>query len=56
MEIYNRWGQLVFRSEGYLENWDGKMGDEELPVGTYYYIIDLGEGIEPLTGPVTLMR
>lgn len=56
VEIYNRWGQLVFRSQGYLDNWDGTNGEKELPVGTYYYIINLGEGIEPLTGPVTLMR
>jgi gliding motility-associated-like protein len=56
VEIYNRWGQLVYRSEGYLENWDGTDGDKDLPVGTYYYIIDLGEGVEPITGPLTLMR
>jgi gliding motility-associated-like protein len=56
VEIYNRWGQLVFRSERYLENWDGTDGEKDLPVGTYYYIIDLGEGVEPVTGPLTLMR
>lgn len=56
--VMNRWGQVVFESEGYLIPWDGKMNGEYLPVGTYYYIIDLGlKGItDPLTGPVTIMR
>ncbi len=58
VQIFNRWGQVVFESEGYEEPWDGKMNGEDLPIGTYYYVIDLGnEDItKPLTGPVTLMR
>lgn len=59
VQIFNRWGQLVFESVGYKEPWDGKYEGEELPVGTYYYVIDLNNDAvlnEPLTGPVTLMR
>ncbi len=56
VEIYNRWGQLVFRSPGYVTQWDGNFDSKPLPVGTYYYVIDLGPGLNKYTGPITLMR
>lgn len=59
VQIFNRWGQLVFESQGYREPWDGRFEGEDLPVGTYYFVIDLNNDAvlnEPLTGPVTLMR
>ena len=36
--------------------WDGTKDGNELPVGTYYYIIDLADQDEPITGPVTIIR
>ena len=58
VEIYNRWGELLFRSEGYNEKWNGNYKNKPLPVGTYYYIIELNDEKfpKPLTGPVTIMR
>jgi len=58
VEIYNRWGELLFRSEGYNEKWNGDYNNKPLPVGTYYYIIELNDDKfpKPLTGPVTIMR
>ena len=57
VEIYNRWGELLFHADGYLQNWDGTYNGKELPIGTYYYIIDLHEeGIQPFTGPITVLR
>lgn len=59
VEVYNRWGQLVFRSNGYSTPWDGKYKGQDLPVGTYYYVIDLNDDSAEervLTGPVTIMR
>lgn len=56
VEIYNRWGQLLFQSPGYVNKWDGTFDGKDLPVGTYYYIIDLGPGLKKYTGPITLMR
>ncbi|MFZ9846556.1 MAG: gliding motility-associated C-terminal domain-containing protein [Flavobacteriales bacterium] len=56
VEIYNRWGQLLFQSPGYVQQWDGTFDGKPLPVGTYYYIIDLGPGLKKFTGPITLMR
>jgi gliding motility-associated-like protein len=57
VEIYNRWGELLYRSEDYQNDWDGTYKGKPLPVGTYYYVIDLNEeGLEPFTGPITIMR
>lgn len=46
--VYTRSGQLVYESEDYLNDWDGRTakssatGKEKLPTGTYYYILKLG--------------
>ena len=59
IEIFNRWGTSLWSSSyPNIENWDGKYNDKDLPVGTYYYIIkfDSSLDIEPLTGPVTIVR
>ena len=56
VQIYNRWGQLVFENKGYLSEWNGLHKGKELPVGTYYYLIDLGDNMPKYTGPITLMR
>ena len=39
IQIYNRWGTLVFQSAGYISPWDGKVRDSRLPSGTYVYVI-----------------
>lgn len=57
VEVYNRYGQMVYRSlTGYTKPWDGKMNGKELPVGTYYYIIDLKNGVKPMNGSITIIK
>jgi gliding motility-associated-like protein len=58
VEVYNRWGELLFQSPGYKEHWKGKYKGKDLPVGTYYYIIDLKDPLFPdaYTGPITILR
>ncbi len=58
VEVYNRWGELLFQSVGYKETWKGTFKGKELPVGTYYYVIDLKDDLFPdaYTGPITIMR
>jgi len=57
VEIYNRWGELLFHADGYQQDWDGTYEGKELPIGTYYYIIDLNdESVKPFTGPLTILR
>jgi gliding motility-associated-like protein len=40
LEIYNRYGQKVFNKTGYQNDWDGKYLNDELPAGTYFYMLD----------------
>ena len=60
VEIYNRWGNLVWQSKGYAKPWFGEnfRNGQELPVATYYYIIYPNGGTvkKPLTGNVTIVR
>jgi len=58
VKVFDRWGRVVFSSVGYADNqrWDGKYKGKELPIGTYYYIIELKDGSEPYKGPVTIVR
>ncbi len=53
MEIYNRWGQLIFTSRNLAQGWSG----QDAPAGTYYYIVapDDPRG-EKASGHVTLLR
>jgi large repetitive protein len=58
VEVYNRWGELLFTSTGYKTPFDGRYKGKDLPVGTYYYIIDLHHENFPkaYTGPLTIFR
>ena len=58
VQIYNRWGELLYEQRnGYNVPWDGTYKGESLPVGTYYYIIDLNsDRFRPLTGPITIIK
>ena len=58
VEIYNRWGTLLFKSTGYNDKWSGMYKNKLLPIGTYYYIIELNDPKfpDPITGPVTIIR
>ena len=57
IHVYSRWGQLVFSAEkGYQRPWDGTFKGKDLPMDTYFYIIDLKDGSEPITGNVTIIR
>lgn len=56
VKIFNAWGTPVFSSKGYGTPWDGKSGGNELPSGTYYYLVDPGDGSPSRTGPVSLVK
>ncbi len=58
VEIYNRWGELLFQSSGYSDPWDGTYEGKPLPTGTYYYVILLNDPMFPehFDGPITIMR
>lgn len=65
VKIFNRWGNLVWEGSDYDNQtvyWDGTSNKggisfgEKLPNGTYYYVIDLGDGSEGYAGYVVLKR
>lgn len=57
VQVFNRWGQVVFRSVGYAIPWNGVMNGNKLPTGAYYYVIKPGEnGYGILSGMVMIVR
>lgn len=61
-EIFNRWGDKVYTAQPYENTWDGRstlglrIGGNELPVGTYFYVLDLGDGSPAAKGTIYLNR
>jgi gliding motility-associated-like protein len=65
VKVFNRWGNQVYETNGYdnEENaWGGQskgkltIGDLSAPDGTYFYVIDLGDGSKLLAGYVIIKR
>jgi gliding motility-associated-like protein len=61
--IFNRWGGKIYEGAGYDNAsvvWDGASPDALIggnsSTGTYFYVLDLGNGTEPLTGFIQLVR
>jgi len=55
--IFNRWGDKVFATEQYQNNWEGTYNDEVLPGGTYYYIFKKDKNQkESINGFFTILR
>ena len=59
--IFNRWGSLVYTKKHYLNEWQGTSnagtisGNEKLPAGTYYILVDFGDKVtKPYNGFVEL--
>jgi gliding motility-associated-like protein len=55
-QVLDRWGHVVFISTGYIKPWDGTLKGRQLPVGVYYYLIDIYRGTGMLKGSITLIR
>ncbi|SOS56064.1 Protein of unknown function precursor. Putative adhesin [Tenacibaculum finnmarkense] len=66
VEIFNRWGNTVYKASGYNNESVSFKGisngrttlvvDEKLPAGTYYYVIDLGDGSKAKAGWLYINR
>jgi gliding motility-associated-like protein len=56
IHIYTRSGQLVYQSDDYLNDWDGRTfksaltSHELVPTGVYYYILELGGTTRSIKG------
>ncbi|MEY3452241.1 MAG: hypothetical protein RL711_2069, partial [Bacteroidota bacterium] len=54
--IFNRWGNEVYSTNNYKNDWNGTHNDgQKLPEGTYYYVIKI-EGIAKPAGFVMIKR
>ena len=57
LTIYNRWGSVIYVAHGYNNDWDGSSNGSPMPVGTYYYILNLGDEKDTeFQGYITLLR
>ena len=51
LNVWNRWGNEVYKSADYKNDWDGG----NMPDGVYYYILNLA-GAKPINSSLTIMR
>ena len=62
LEVYNRWGNLVYKNDNYLNDWNGTANQgtvlygEALPESTYFYLINIAGEDETRKGYLTLWR
>lgn len=57
LQIFNRWGSGVFARKGYKNEFEGRDDQgKNLPDGTYYYVLDLGNGSKPIKGYFVINR
>jgi len=59
LQIFTRWGQLIFQSRSAQQKWDGTYSSKPMPEGTYYYVLNAtsvsGKTIKK-SGYVSLIR
>jgi gliding motility-associated-like protein len=53
--VFNRWGDLVYQSDNYQNQWDGTHRGMALPDGTYFYILKIGTE-DQIQGSIELRR
>lgn len=52
VSVFNRYGHEVFKTIGYQNDWNGRTSSrsENLPAGSYYFVIDLQNDTAPVDG------
>ena len=61
MKIFNRWGEMIFKSDDFLQGWDGTISGKMQELGTYIWLLSFKDGLTPdevqvLSGNVILLR
>ncbi len=56
LQVFNRWGKLVYQQKGYKNNWNGSFDQRDLPTGTYFYYLNLGVEGRRYSGYLQLQR
>ncbi len=54
--VFNRWGSKIYETTNYSRSneWNGTINGQPAPIGTYYYVITLGNG-KSYSGPITVV-
>jgi gliding motility-associated-like protein len=55
VRVFTRYGQQVYQSKGYGTPWNGEYQGKKLPTGAYYYIINIKNNTQTLSGEVTII-
>lgn len=56
VQIFNRWGEVILNTLAYQNDWNGVIGTDQLPDGSYYYIITFPDTDFHYKGTITLLR
>jgi gliding motility-associated-like protein len=60
MDIFDRWGELIFTTNNFRKGWDGSVkGGKQAPQGAYVYklmVYDMEGGKHPFVGHVTVIK
>jgi gliding motility-associated-like protein len=56
VQIFNRWGEKIYETKNYLNDWQGTYNQDQLPDGTYYYVISFPDTDFSYKGSITLLR
>ena len=54
--IFNQYGDVVFHAQPYNNDWQGTYNGQDLPPGTYFYVVKFNGSSKPLTGFLQLQR
>jgi gliding motility-associated-like protein len=55
VEVFNRYGQLLFSNKRNGQQWDGTVNGQPVPVGAYFYVINLGNN-KVFKGTISVVR
>ncbi len=59
LQIFNRWGQLVYRATNYDNTWNGvNEAGEDVPEGAYFFVFEYEDGDKTnrVKGSITILR
>ena len=54
LTVFNRWGETVYQSLNYQNDWEGRHKGKPLPAGAYFYVLKMGD--RTLKSSLTIIR
>jgi gliding motility-associated-like protein len=55
LKVFNRYGALIYKSNGYASPWNGEYNGGKVPAGVYYYVLSVKKGKKTFSGSVTIL-